>query len=108
MMAFSCLFTILVGEPEPIRVQLGDPILDTQVRTVANETHALDSVFEYGFCFFLSLDCGFCLDAMADMKNLFPSDRHVVLLFRGEPSQNAYKRIQKILAADRFEAYLAH
>ena len=84
-MSALCLFLLIFGNPIPIKVNPGDPILDLPLTALENgaETNLRD-ISSDGFAFFLSPSCAYCQDAIANIKTI-EDDYDTVFIYVGEP-----------------------
>ncbi len=71
------------ADTKPMKVVIADPVIELEIQSLDGTYYSLDQVAENSFCFFLSLDCSYCLEAISQARIHF-SQRHCIFLFLSE------------------------
>ncbi|MDJ0838103.1 MAG: hypothetical protein QNK37_16425 [Acidobacteriota bacterium] len=80
---------IFMGDPIPMKVNVGDPVLDLPVTSLSNGSETnLKELLSEGFCFFLAPSCGYCKKAMPNIKT-YMTGMNIIYIFVGEKDEAA-------------------
>ena len=80
MYSFFLLF-LLTGNPEPMNVLPGDPIIEAKIHNLSGDSFELKDVLDTSLCWFLSVDCGACQQAYTHINNVFAERYHTIVVF---------------------------
>ena len=96
-MLISIIFLLALSDTKPIKASLGDPIIDLDIQSLGGDKFTLNQIVNNSFCFFLSVNCPYCVDAIKMIQVHF-SDHHCVFLFLDEekPVQDFIKSFPTI------------
>ena len=81
MLISISLCLICLGDPEPMNVYPGMPVLDIVIEDLEGRSYALDVVVDDSFCFVLSTHCPDCLEAMRTIQTMIAPTYHTLFLF---------------------------